>query len=99
MPNYGFVCEGCSNSFDKLLPINERDMPLSEACPSCGQNKIKKDYGQMRQAVSSDSTLDANKATGGKWNELMSRMKRGIPKRYHQNLDIASSRNGRQWRG
>lgn len=99
MPNYGFTCEGCAHSFDKLLSINERDMPLKEACPSCGQHKITKDYGSMRQALSSDATLDANKATGGKWNELMSRMKGGLAKRYHENLDTASSRNGRLWRG
>lgn len=99
MPNYGFTCESCSRSFDKLLSINEREQPLKEACPSCGEHKIIKDYGSMKQSMSSDTTLNANKATGGKWNELMSRMKKGLPKRYHENLDRASSATGRSWQG
>jgi putative FmdB family regulatory protein len=99
MPNYGFVCEGCNHNFDILLPISERDKPLSNPCPSCGGGKIVKDFGSMRQSLSSDSLYNANKATGGQWNELMSRMKNRIPKRYHENLDSASSRTGRKWSG
>jgi putative FmdB family regulatory protein len=99
MPNYGFICEGCDHSFDMLLSISDREKPLKEKCPSCGKKKVSKDYGTMRQALSSDATLNANKATGGKWNELMKRMKNGIPKRYHSNLDTASSRTGRTWLG
>lgn len=99
MPNYGFVCEGCSHSFEKLLSIKDREQPLSESCPSCGADTIVKDYGTMRQSMNSDSTLTPNKATGGRWNELMSRMKKGLPTRYHQNLDRASSTTGRTWLG
>lgn len=97
MPNYGFICEGCAHSFDKLLSIKDRELPLNECCPQCGENKIQKDYGQMRQALASDTQLNANTATGGKWNELMSRMKGGLAKRYHQNLDSASANTGRSW--
>lgn len=99
MPNYGFICEGCNHSFEKLLSINEREIPLSEDCPQCGEKKIIKDYGSMKQSLNSDSLLNANRATGGKWNELMTRMKSGIPKRYHNTLDAASKNTGRRWLG
>jgi putative FmdB family regulatory protein len=99
MPNYGFICESCNHAFEQLLPIKDREIPLNESCPKCNQKKVAKDFGQMRQALSSDNTFNANKATGGQWNELMSRMKRGVPKRYHENLDSASERTGRSWSG
>ena len=39
MPNYGFICEGCNHSFEELLSINEREIPLSEDCPQCGEKR------------------------------------------------------------
>ena len=53
----------------------------------------------MKQSLNSDSLLNANRATGGQWNELMTRMKSGIPKRYHNTLDAASKNTGRRWLG
>ena len=97
MPNYGFICEGCNHSFDKLLSIQDRELPLNESCPQCGENKIIKDFGSMRQSLTADTNLNANTATGGRWNELMTRMKGGLAKRYHSNLDAASANTGRSW--
>lgn len=100
MPNYEFVCEKCDHQFEKFLSISEREQPLSKACPKCKKkNGIKRNYNDYTQTIGSDHTLDANKATGGRWNELMSRMKRGLAKRYHKNLDIASSHKGKYWSG
>jgi len=99
MPNYGFICNGCKHTFDKMLPIKDREIPLSEACPKCGKNEINKDYGSMTQSIASDTTLTPDKATGGQWSELMNRMKRGVGKQHHGNLDSASARTGRQWLG
>jgi len=38
-----------------------------------------------------------NSKTGGDWNELMTKMKKGLPKAAHANLDRASDRNLRRW--
>ena len=100
MPNYGFICEKCDHVFEDILSIVDREKPLNEKCPNCGKKKgIKRNYNDYTQKIGSDATLNANKATGGKWNELMGRMKKGISKRYHNNLDIASSRTGKYWSG
>jgi len=79
--------------------MNERDNPLSEPCPECGKTTIKK--GICASSITSDNTLTADKATGGRWGELMKKMKESpvLPKKYHSNLDAASSRSGRRWRG
>jgi putative FmdB family regulatory protein len=99
MPNYGFVCENCNHLFEQLLSISDREIPLKDPCPNCKKKKVKRQYDSFSQQIGSDSTLTANKATGGKWNELMTRMKRGTAKRFHKNLDIASSNTGKYWKG
>ena len=100
MPNYGFICEKCNHSFDEILTINDRELPLSKPCPSCKKKKgVRRQYDSFSQPIGADANLTANNATGGKWNELMGRMKKGISKRDHKNLDIASSQTGRQWKG
>ena len=99
MPMYEFICDKCAHSFDRFLSINERDIPLSEKCEKCNEESIKRSYNGFSQAVGSDANLTPNKATGGQWNELMGRMKKGIGKRHHKNLDQASSNTGRYWAG
>jgi len=100
MPNYGFICEKCDHQFDEILKIEERELPLSKPCPKCKKKKgVRREYDGYTQPISSDSTLTPNKATGGRWNELMGRMKKGLSKRYHKNLDQATSNTGRYWAG
>jgi putative FmdB family regulatory protein len=100
MPNYGFLCEACSKEFERFLKIDEREIPISEECPHCKtKGKIVKDFSSLSPALNSDSNLTPNNATGGQWNELMGRMKSGLPKRYHANLESASNKSGRRWLG
>jgi len=99
MPSYGFRCEKCEHRFDEFLSMNERDAPLTKACPKCKKKKVVREFDNYTQNIGSDATLNANKATGGQWNELMGRMKKGVAKRYHKNLDIASSQTGKYWAG
>lgn len=100
MPNYGFVCDKCEHSFDVILSMNDREKPLGEKCPKCKKKKgIRRQYDSYSQPIGTDATLTPNKATGGQWNELMSKMKRGTAKRFHKNLDQATSNTGRYWKG
>lgn len=100
MPTYDFSCTKCNHTFDLYLKMDEREEPLSKPCPKCNAKKsVTRNYNNYSQAITSDTNLNANKATGGRWNELMGRMKKGIAKRYHKNLDIASSHTGRHWSG
>lgn len=100
MPNYAFICEKCEHEFEKFLSIADREEPLSKSCPNCKKRKcVKRNFNDYSQTIGSDHTLDANKATGGRWNELMGRMKKGLSKRFHKNLDVASSQKGKYWSG
>jgi putative FmdB family regulatory protein len=97
MPNYGFFCEKCGNKFDEFLSISNRERPLKEACSKCGEHSIKRNYDNQTSNILADSTLTPNKATGGAWNELMAKMKPGLPKYAHSSLDNATNRTSRRW--
>jgi putative FmdB family regulatory protein len=97
MPNYEFICDGCKNIFEKFLPISERERPLGEKCSSCGEIKVRRNYDGQVVSLASDALVTPNSKTGGDWNELMTRMKKGLPKSAHSNLDRASDRNLRRW--
>lgn len=97
MPNYEFKCDKCDHIFCRFLSITDRNIPLHENCENCNCQSISKTFSTA--LLLSDSTMTANKKTGGQWNELMKKMKAGTPKRYHNNLDTASSRTARRWMG
>lgn len=97
MPNYEFICDDCGVKFERFLPISERESPLGESCSGCGKKKIRRDYDGQVVSLASDSMVTPNSKTGGDWNELMTRMKKGLPKAAHANLDRASDRNLRRW--
>jgi hypothetical protein len=74
--------------------MKDNTVPLSNPCPKCKKKKIVRNYVGESVAMAVDSTISANKATGGAWNELMAKMKPGMPKRFRRNLDAATERRG-----
>ena len=52
-------------------------------------------------STATDSTLTADKVTGGRWSELTNRMKAGLPKGLHHKLDGGQFKGdqvkGRRW--
>jgi putative FmdB family regulatory protein len=97
MPVYGFICENCNVKFDSVLTIANREKPIGECCEKCGSNSIQRDFGNQTSALLADSTLTPNKKTGGAWNELMAKIKPGLPKYTHGSLDNATNRTSRRW--
>mgnify|MGYP003346952162 CR=1 FL=1 len=46
MPLYDFHCTKCDHVFSKILSMSDRDIPLTEPCPSCGESgAINKVFG------------------------------------------------------
>jgi hypothetical protein len=100
MPSYEFSCNKCKKTWDTFLTIANRDKPLSEPCPFCSKEKcVEKNWMGTSLSIASDATLTPNKATGGRWNELMQKMKSGLPARYAKKLDSPNNMSGRRWKG
>lgn len=94
MPTYAFMCEKCDNKFEETLSMANNDIPLKSPCPKCHKKAVIRDYGNESVGMALDATLSPNKATGGAWNELMAKIKPGIPARFRRSLDAASERRG-----
>jgi len=102
MPGYDFICEKCDHNFEIFLPISDREKPLKEKCPSCGKTKcIVRNFAPRDSngkvavpGMSVDATLSPDKATHGHWSEWVRKVKKGLPERYHGNLDRATEMRG-----
>jgi len=92
MPVYEYQCEKCLKSWEDVLPIAQRDTPLAAACPQCKRKKC------VRRGVSVCTMgVDATKGPGSEFKQLMDKIKRKQPKRYHENLDRAASLRGKKY--
>jgi putative FmdB family regulatory protein len=99
MPNYGYECTKCEHYFEQVHPIAERDKPTTEKCPSCGKAKsVIKSWKGVTPGLSADNTLTPDKASGGRWTELMNRMKSNLPEYAKKRLDRASDMKGTRWK-
>tara|TARA_R100000458_G_C8198169_1_gene189557 strand:+ start:253 stop:552 length:300 start_codon:yes stop_codon:yes gene_type:complete len=98
MPTYEYNCEKCSNLFEKYLTVCERNEPVKEPCPECGEvGCVKKSVGGF-PSVGVDLTLTPDKKTGGKWSALMNKMKRGLPERHQNKLGNSANMRGKRWK-
>lgn len=98
MPSYDYMCEACNKTWDDFHMISSRDVPCKKPCPHCKKKKVKRTLPSEFH-LDADTTLTANKKTGGQWNDLMHKMKDYTPDRYHDKLDKASSNTGKRWGG
>ena len=97
MPTYNYECTKCNHLFEQVETISNRNAPCEKPCPKCKEIGVEKSWIGQTPGLGADTTLNPNKATGGAWNELTAKMKRGMPKRYHKNIDRASNATGSRW--
>ena len=97
MPNYDYMCEACDKTWDDFQMMSSRDAPCKKPCPHCKKKKVKRTLPTEFPQLEADTTLTANKKTGGQWNDLMHKMKNYTPDRYHDKLDKSTSQTGRKW--
>lgn len=81
MPSYKYQClSGCKESFNKILKIADRNLPVSEPCPSC------KAEGAIEKICESPMTVDPFRCSStqssklpGEMKEIYKRMSKTIP--------------------
>ena len=99
MPSYNYECEKCNKIWDEIHSISERDAPTKLPCPYCKKKKcVRKSWEGCTPGLGADYTLTPDKATGGRWSELMKRMKSGAPKHLKGRLDQSNNMKGRRWK-
>jgi len=98
MPNYDYKCAKCEHAFEDFLSYDDREKPCGEPCPECGAEEVQKIIGGF-PGLAADSTMTPDKKTGGQWSEMMNKVKKGIPKKYHGGIDKSTNMNGKRWYG
>lgn len=99
MPTYNYKCIACEHIFESFQMMADDMLPTKRPCPECGKKEVTKSWAGVTPGIGVDTTLTPNKATGGDWNEMMGRIKKGLPKEYHAGLDKSSNMSGRRWKG
>ena len=99
MPTYDYKCKACEHAFEEIHLIEDREVPTKNPCPKCGKKEIFKSWAGVTPALAADTTLTPDKKTGGQWSEMMGRVKKGLPKRYHRGIDKSTNMSGRSWKG
>ena len=98
MPTYNYECKKCEHLWEQYTSIADREKPTKEPCPKCGKTgEVFKSWKECTPSVEVDMTLTPDKATGGRWTELMNKMKAGAPPRLRGRLDQSNNMRGRRW--
>ena len=93
MPTYDYKCAKCQHTFDEYRSIAERDAPCLSPCPKCSKKgHVSREYNAAPAAA-----VDMTLGPGTDFKNVMEKVKRGVPKRYRENLDQAASRRGTVW--
>ena len=98
MPMYDYQCEKCKHIWESFESYANREKPTTVPCTECNATDIIRTIGGF-PGIASDTTLTADKKTGGQWSEMMDRVKNSgtVPKRYHDRLDQSTNQSGRKW--
>jgi len=91
MPIYEYTCHSCGHTTEEIKTMATRDEPCGLPCEKCGESEVKRGIPMTTMGV--DATLNADKATGGQWSELVNKMQQTVPKRY-DGLERSKSFNG-----
>lgn len=74
MPLYSYQCKKCLNGFDQQLPMDDRNKPESEDCPSCGEQKV----FQTITAVTIGYNTSPNIRTSDDFNSRLKTMRKKV---------------------
>lgn len=78
--------------------MRDRDLPTTLPCPKCkAQGTVRKSWEGCTPGLGVDHTLTPDKATGGRWSELMGKIKRSQPKRMQARWDKGNNAKGTRW--
>ena len=75
---YDYKCRECEHEWDRYLPMDDRKIPESEPCPSCGAE------GSVYQVIGCPGFISDSKSTltraGSGWQDVLKGIKKASGK-------------------
>lgn len=98
MPIYNYECTKCEQVWEDMQTMSNRDKPTKEPCPHCKQDScVIKSWKDCTPGLGADWTLTPDKASGGRWSEVMNKIKDGMPKHAQGRFDKGNNAKGTRW--
>ena len=67
---YSYRCDACKHQWDDFYKIEDRDKPLKELCPECGEKAVLKLFSTASYMDESVLNADKNMVRSGVMQEL-----------------------------
>ena len=84
--------------WEEIHPMSDRDTPTKLPCPHCkAEECVSKSWKNCTPSLGADWNLTPNKVSGGRWNELMSKIKAGMPENARKRFDKGNNAKGTRW--
>ena len=80
MPTYSYRCDGCGETFERVLSMTKNDQPEKEPCPNCGELKVKQFIGTIPD-IGDPVYLGVRKLPAD-WRDFLKRLKKANPGSY-----------------
>ena len=74
---YDYHCKECDHSFEKCLLSDERNAPLADPCPSCGQNGTLERLIAQPIVSSLGKPVSVRRQAGNAFNDLLKKIHKG----------------------
>lgn len=72
---YDYYCTACEDKWEEVQFMNDRDAPLAEPCPKCGETgQIHRGFFTVAR-VSYDGAQTVLQRAGSGWNDLLTGVK------------------------
>lgn len=80
---YTYHCSACNTSFEKESSIDDRNKPVSEPCPHCSENAVKRTITSLNIVHQAGDTISR---TDSGWNDMLKRIKKSSGK--HSTIQV-----------
>ena len=75
--NYDYRCDSCEESWEESRSMNDRDAPMGEKCPKCGESDCVKRIPSVVRMSYQGRPGEAMRKAGSGWNDVLGKIKKG----------------------
>lgn len=79
--NYDYVCDCCEASWEKNIPMSDRDIPTESPCPYCGIKAVRRAIAKPSVSYDGGGVTSVVRRAGSGWNDVLNKVKKASGRR------------------